>query len=253
MTCVGLKRVLLLLAPLALVVANPAKAVVIPAYFGWNYVVDSLGAGAPPVMELTGFTYTGGAGAGLVMAIPAFPAATGMPDGVGLAAIPTFTTAAGGDGETTRTIGAMLGIDWVPAGVAAPYLLAPVPFPTIGISSFTVSLPGGAPFGNYVGFPPNAAGTPDYIVGLIPAGANSELLSFLGIPQGDVYGPAAGIPGNPTLGALNALAPGDLLTVIFAAATIPEPGALGVTGFALLGLAVVAMKRRRSPAASQAS
>ena len=48
MTCVGLKRFLMLLAPLALVVANPAAAVVIPAYFGWNYVVDSLGAGAPP-------------------------------------------------------------------------------------------------------------------------------------------------------------------------------------------------------------
>ena len=102
-----------------------------------------------------------------------------------------------------------------------------MPFPTIGITSFTTSLFGGAAFGNYSGFPPNPAGQPDYVVGLIlnaadPPAPNEELNSALVPPQGDIYGAVNGTLGNPTLGATNALGLGDLNTVIFAAA-VPEP------------------------------
>ena len=220
---------------------------------------DSLGNAAPPVMELTSFTYVGGAGPGLVMNIPAFPGRTGMPDGIGLANVPTFTTVGGGDGETTRNNplpnGSLLSIDWVPANTAAPYLVAPVPFPTIGITSFTTVLPGGAPFGNYSGFPNNPAGTPDYIVGLIenaavPLNPDEELFSTLAAPQGDIYGVANGTLGNPTLGATNALGGHDLATVIFAAAPEPATLTLLIAPAAFLLIRRRVSSRRPSPLSS---
>jgi hypothetical protein len=200
-------------------------------------------------MDLTSFTYTGGAGGGLLMNIPAFPGFSGLPDGIGLANAPTFTTVAGGDGETTRNnpnpAGQLLDIDWVPANTPAPFLAAPVPFPTIGITSFTTSA-GGMPWGNYINFPPNPGGTPEYVVGLIqnaaiPLAPNEELNSLLAAPQGDIYGIANGTPGNPTLSAINTLAPGDQITVIFAAA--PEPASLALLA---PGALFLAWRRRRA-------
>jgi PEP-CTERM motif len=238
---------LVVVAAISILVPLQARAVIIPAYFGWNYALDAPGGGdppAPPVAELTSITYTGGAGAGLVMPMPAFPTFVGMPDGPGFGGPPVFGT--GGDGESTRSVGSKLPIDWVPAGAPAPYLPAPVPFPTIGISSFTVSA-GGAPFGAYAGFPVvnNVGGpTPDYVVGLIPVGPDTELMSFLLGPQGDIYS-AIPAPGNPTLPAANTFPlRTDVFTVTFAAA-VPEPATIVLAAIAVLPLLVLARRRRR--------
>jgi hypothetical protein len=244
-------------AACALGMLAPAGAKTIPAYFGWNYVSDVYPAdGVPPpvpaAMDLTSFTYDGGSGAGEVMKVPAFPGYTGLPDGNGLAYIPTYTTVLNGDGETTRNnalpAGRLLPIDWVPANTAAPYLLNPVPYPTIGISSFTTNALG-VPFGNYAGFPNvgPGAGVPDYIVGLIQSNAvplqpNEELYSTLPIYQGDIYGAANITAGNPTLSAINQIGGRDQITVIFAAAA-PEPASVAV--LALPTLFLFGLRRAR--------
>lgn len=240
-------KTFLMAAPIALFLYSPANGAVISAYFGWNYAFLAPAGGnpaAPLVMQLTGFTYDGGAGLGLLSGpIPAFGGLypLGMPDGIGYVATPTFTTAAGGDGETTRTIGTLIPIDWNPAGAAVPYSLAPLAFPSIGITAFTTD------YGTYSGFPLTAAGTSHYIVGLIPPASGTELLSVLVMPQGDIYNPGAGGGiGNPTLSATDiGVGPGagDLITVTFAASAVPVPAAVWLFGSGLLGL--IGMARRK--------
>ncbi len=240
------------LVAVVLLFSSAAHAVVIPTYFGWNYVLDAPplpivfpNEPAPAVAVLNQITYTG-AGGNLVVSMPNFPEVFGMPDAPGFAGPPTFTT--GGDGESTRTIGVKILIDWVPAGVAAPYLPAPVAFPTIGISSFAISA-GGVGFGLYSGFPfaPNNAGggTPDYVVGLITAGPDTELVSFLAAPRGDLY-PPVNAPGNPSLVAMNTLlGRTDAFTVVFAASVVPEPSSIALATVGFVGLVAWGWRRRR--------
>jgi hypothetical protein len=223
--------------------STTAKAVVIPAYFGMNFVSDSAGV---PEVQLIDITYVGGGGPGIITAMPAFPGptpggnpGTGLPDGTGLVFAPTYTTVPSGDGETTATIGALVPIDWD---------LAPFPFPSIAITDITVDAP-------FVGGIWTAAFATPYIVGLIPAGPDTELLSFLAAPQGDIYDGFAGVVGNPVaLATATSAPPGfeDFVDVsfgnfIFAAMNpVPVPAAVWLFGSGLLGL--IGMARRKKAA-----
>ena len=117
-------------------------------------------------------------------------------------------------------------------------------YPSIGISSIVTTLPGGAPFKAYTGFPVNAGGSTQYVVGLIPAGPNTELFSVLPADQGDIYNIAAGAPGNPTLAATDIGGSGTIITVTFGAASVPIPASLWLVTTGLLGLVGVAKKRK---------
>ena len=210
---------------------TPARAVTIDSYFGWNYV-----EGPVPEAHLVDFSYAGGSGF-FTQALPSFGSINGMPDGAGLSATPTFTT--GGDGETTRTISAALGLDW---GATA------LPVFDILITDFDFLAPGTGPSPFTASFGTSLSTA--YQVGLIPFGSNDELSSLLFAPQGDIYDNLAGISGNPLRGAIITKVPvgfenflGQEMLVSFAAATVPLPAAIWLMASGLLGLILV--RRRR--------
>lgn len=249
-------------------ISAPARSAVIDAYFGMNFtgVGDASGyLAANMEVDLTSITYIGGGGLTYTTSMPVFPGEmapdinrTGLPDGiyatfnsstgqwefVAPTFSPTYTTTTSGDGETTRTIGATVPINWGTSGA----------FPTIQIQSITAEVSFTAGAGNWTG----AFATP-YTVGLIPAGPNTELTSALSGPQGDIYGSLAGAVGNPTRTAIVTSVPsgsglepligagfGDF---IFAAATptpVPMPAAVWLFGSGLLGLIGFARRKARS-------
>jgi hypothetical protein len=169
---------------MSLVLISPLKADVIDAYFGMNYVE---GYASVPEAMLLDITYVGGGGSVYTTPMPIFYRyasngilTTGLPDGIGLQYQPTYTTSSGGDGETTRMIGATVPIDWD---------VASLPFPSIRIISITVEAP-------IAGAIWTAAFNEPYTVGLIPFGSGNELYSTSPAPQGDIYGYISGT-GNP--------------------------------------------------------
>ncbi len=199
-----------------ILVSSPSHAVVINSYFGWNLCCD---ASVPAPLEITSITYVGGSGI-TTTSVPAFPSpfGVGMPDLPTFVASPTYTTS--GDGESTRTIGASMPIDWD---------LVPYAYPSISIRSFTVFDGSGTSTANL---------SAPYTVGLIPLGADTELSSSLGIFQGDIYDGLAGAAGNPL--AVATFTAGPLTSVVanvsFAAAqapTVPVPPAVWLFGSAI--------------------
>lgn len=240
---------------LSLIISTTAQSTVIDAYFGMNFV----GGGGPASafvfeLDLLSITYTGGGGVtytsempvfpGNMLDNPSFPPRTGLPDYSGLVAAPTYTTLPvverqpTGDGETTRTIGETVPINWDTSGG----------FPMIGISSITAEV--SAIGGQWeLTFPSD---TP-YTVGLIPPGTTNELDSLLFTPFGDIYDGLAGVSGNPVGTAFVSVAPpnfeswigtasGDF--IFAAAAPVPLPVAVWIFGSGLLGLIGVARRKK---------
>jgi hypothetical protein len=238
-------------------ISAPAHSVVLDSFFGMNFTSATWPAGDPLCcfeLDLLSITYTGGGGATYTTAMPAFPgnmldnplapARTGLPDYSGLMATPTYTTLPfiggqpSGDGETTRTIGETVPINWNTAGG----------FPMIAISSITteVSIVDGL---WELRFPDDAP----YVVGLIPPGATNELDSLLFAPFGDIYDDLAGVPGNPFRTAIVSVAPpgfeswvgaasGDF--IFGAAAPVPLPAAVWLFGSGLLGMIGIAGRKK---------
>lgn len=208
--------------------SNAVTAAVIDTYFGVNYI-DSYAM--VPYAELVDITYTNGSGT-FTVDMPDFPGTLGIPDrntvlyGPGG---PTYTTVSGGDGESTRTIGATVPIDW---DMSNPLL------PTITIIGFTANAPS-------VGGIWTASGS--YALGLILPGSDTELASALSAPQDDIYGNPIGsftsTSAPPGFELFVGAAFGDFR---FAAATaaVPVPAAVWLFISGLVGL--FGFARRRS-------
>lgn len=224
--------------------AAPVQAAVIDAYFGMNFV--EAGAAIGPAhgfeVDLLSITYLGGGGGTFTTAMPVFPGTqhiltaprTGLPDIEGLSFTPTYTTVPNGDGETTRTIGATVPINWSTNGA----------FPQIQILSIRVDSAAVA------GIWTASFGTP-YTVGLIPTGTDTELTSLLSDPQGDIYNQLAGAVGNTVGTSVATSAPPGLESFVgstfgnfsFAAAAVPVPATAWLFGSGLLGLIGVARRK----------
>lgn len=218
-----------------------AEAAVVDSYFGMNFV-DSYAS--VDEVELLSITYTNGSGT-FTAAMPVFPGNTiysepyvGMPDGNDnqFSGGPTYTTVAGGNGETTRTVGTTLPIDWNMTNPAVP---------TIDIVSMDVKAIGAvwtlAP--TYYG---NAL-TYSYTVGLIPVNpfGYNELSSPGLTPFDDIYGNPRGVFtvtwAEPGYQELIGTAWGSFRFA--AAAPVPVPAAVWLFGSGLLGLAGVARRK----------
>jgi hypothetical protein len=221
----------------SLSITSTSQATVIDAYFGMNFV-SATASGFEA--NLTSITYIGDGGGTFTTVMPAFPGdvfnnagtpRTGLPDIDGLSGLPTYTN--GGDGESTRTIGETVSIDWDTSGA----------FPTIQIISITADAL------DFTGSW-SADMTSPYLVGLIPAGADSELNSSLAGPQEDIYDAviiAAIATSAPP--AFTPLPTGDPLFGTFtfsAASAVPIPAGIWLFGSGLLGL--VGISRRKKAA-----
>jgi len=224
-------------ACIAILTTPQAMSITIETYIGYNYISSDVFFTAPPndpiILEpfvLDSITYMG-AGGSTTLSMPAFPGSpgySGLPDGSGLLDNPTFTTTIGGDGETTRTVATSFPIDWYAAGAATPW--GTFAFPTIGISGMTA-----------FGFSGTLTTAPEYIVGLIPLGSNTELDSSLGGLQSDIYDssrivafstdPLSGVTGT-----------GEF--IFSAASAVPVPAAVWLFGSGLLGLVCMARHKK---------
>ena len=253
-----------------------SNAAVLPTYFGWNLVyVPGNDSTQRWVWQLTNISYVGEANVGLVdpdspystpllnASMPNFPgfdvtfgAGEVFPPHTGpweFQGIPdveddqwlvdnSTTFPEGGNGISTRDMGATVNIDWVPAGVSTPW--GSLPFPSIGIMEIET-----IPYGYYdfldidLPFARNqnpAVETSQfdqiwYVVGLIPTGQGTELNSDLLNPQSDIYGNMVGtfFPGT----GLNEF------TIQLSAAAIPLPASVWLFGSGLIGL--VGITRRK--------
>lgn len=256
-----------------------ASAQVIPTYFGWDLTSYRL-TKAREVLQLKEIGYVGesnledfpwfpsmllrtpmpnfpgfdvGFGTGIVFPSHDGPFQfQGMPDvvdqtvGIGPPSGTGATFSNGGDGETTRTIGAAVSIDWVPAGVPTPW--GTLPFPSIGLVEIeTVSYGFYDPFGfdenDFIRTPDatpeigNAgAFGPAYgvVLGLIPFGVHTELDSGLSVPQDDIYN-------NPVQTFFSGL--GEQ-SARFSAAVVPLPAAFWLFGTGLLSLIGIARRKK---------
>jgi hypothetical protein len=208
------------------------QAMVVDSYLGWNYVSSNVFSnGSPitlPTLALNSITYLG-AGGTVTQNMPDFTfVGSGMPDGVGLLNNPTYTTTVNGDGETTRTLGVSLPIDWIAAGVMTPWG-STYSFPTIGITGVVA-----------FGVQGDLVSTSPYVVGLIPFGSDTELSSTLGGVQSDIYNASRAA----TFTAVNAPGITGTGNLIFAASAVPIPAAVWLFGSGLLGLIGVARRMR---------
>jgi hypothetical protein len=187
---------------------NIVVSVLVDTYLGMNVQNNTAG---PIEVQLLDITYIGGSSIPTTVSMPAFSAFNCTSEGfsapcVGMPDIGDFPTTAsstytnGGDGETTRTIGQTVSIDWDTSG----------PVPTINIVGVTVIAVGAT----WTAEPP--AG---YMLGLIPSDSgDTELVSFLASPQGDIYDSLAGGAGNSA--------------VPFIATTVSDPAFEGLLGSA---------------------
>ena len=217
-------------ACISMFMAPQAMSTTIDTYFGWNYV-DSVVENFPttiPELYLNSITYIGESGTTTQNMDFGGPGVA-MPDGVGLAVKPTNTYSSGGDGESTRTQASSLPIDWIPAGSSTSWG-STYAFPTIGITGITVQ-----------GVPGLILGSGQYVVGLIPFGANTELDSSLGGFQSDIYdsGRVVVFTADPLSGIT-----GQGAFIFSAASVVPVPAAMWLFGSGLIGLIGVARRKK---------
>ena len=217
--------------------STQALSVTIDTYFCWNFYDANITDTAGNPITLTNLSpnsieYIGASGS-TTQTMPNFIGyGAGMPDSAGVLDNPTYTTNLPlGDGESTRTVSTALPIDWIPAGTMTPWR-STYAFHTIGITGITA-----------FGVSGTLTTVPQYVVGLIPFGINTELDSTLGGSQGDIYDltrlvsftadPASGISGS-----------GTFIFSAAAASPIPVPAAVWLFGSGLLGLIGIAGNKK---------